>query len=249
MKFRLLLITALLGFTASAHTITVKIIEGWKSTPLENSEVTLTSVTGQIVKTGKTDVNGIVVFERIRNGKYNVSATDDSGNFNNTSSESRLKVKSETHVQLILYPTADYVRERKAEEDKIYGTIEPRKNSTETEEEQDEKKEELDEEEYTDTLIDAEFPGGTLKMRRFIQENVVYPEISRELGDQGRIYLEFVVEPDGVITHVSCMRKLTPALEREAERLIRAMPNWITGTVAGVKVRSKCRLPITFTLE
>ena len=98
--------------------------------------------------------------------------------------------------------------------------------------------------------VEAAFPGGAAAMKKWIQENVQYPEISRELGDQGRVYVTFVVEPDGKITGVDVMRGgVTPELNREAKRLVRNMPKWDPGEVKGQAVRARCRLPITFTLQ
>jgi protein TonB len=98
--------------------------------------------------------------------------------------------------------------------------------------------------------VEAAFPGGAAAMKRWIQENVQYPEISRELGDQGRVYVTFVVEPNGAITDIKVMRGgVTPELNREAKRLVRNMPKWEQGEVKGQAVRARCRLPITFTLQ
>ena len=96
--------------------------------------------------------------------------------------------------------------------------------------------------------VEASFVGGAAAMKKWIQENVVYPEISRELGDQGRVYVSFVVEQDGTITGIDIPRSLTTELDREAKRLVREMPKWTPGSVKGENVRSRCRLPITFTL-
>lgn len=102
--------------------------------------------------------------------------------------------------------------------------------------------------EFPDT--DASFPGGSAAMKKWIDAHLQYPEISRELGDQGRVYITFVVEPDGSITGVDVMRGgITPELNREAKRLVRTMPKWVPGEANGQKVRARCRLPITFSLE
>ncbi|MCJ8292638.1 MAG: TonB family protein [Crocinitomicaceae bacterium] len=98
--------------------------------------------------------------------------------------------------------------------------------------------------------VEAAFPGGAAAMKKWIQQNVNYPEISRELGDQGRVYVTFVVEPDGSITGVGVMRGgVTEELNREAKRLVRNMPKWTPGSVKAQPVRARCRLPITFTLQ
>lgn len=96
--------------------------------------------------------------------------------------------------------------------------------------------------------VEASFPDGARAMKEWITANMVYPEISRELGDQGRVYVSFVVEADGSITGIEVPRSLTTELDREAKRLVREMPKWTPGLVKGEKVRSRCRIPITFTL-
>ena len=97
--------------------------------------------------------------------------------------------------------------------------------------------------------IESEFPGGAMAMRKFIQENVQYPEYSLKHNEQGRVYLSFVVEKDGSISGIDIPRSLTPSLDQEAIRLVASMPKWIPGTVQGIPVRSRCRLPITFILD
>jgi len=97
--------------------------------------------------------------------------------------------------------------------------------------------------------VEAQFPGGEEAMQQYIMENIQYPEIARELGDQGRVYVTFIVERDGSITGVDVMRGgLTPELNREAKRVVREMPHWIPAEVKDQPVRARCRLPITFTL-
>lgn len=97
--------------------------------------------------------------------------------------------------------------------------------------------------------VEAGFPGGAAEMQRWINENIQYPQTAIEMGDQGRVYLKFVVEPDGSITNVEVERGVSPDLDREAKRVVRKMPNWSPGEAGGRKVRTRCRLPIIFQLE
>lgn len=97
---------------------------------------------------------------------------------------------------------------------------------------------------------DVEYPGGMGAMQKFIQENVEYPEEAREKGYQGRVYVTFIVEPDGSVSNIDVMRGgIHKSLNNEAMRLVRSMPKWSPGELNGEPVRSRCRLPITFTLE
>lgn len=98
--------------------------------------------------------------------------------------------------------------------------------------------------------VGVEYPGGMGAMQKFIQENVEYPEEAREKGYQGRVYVTFIVEPDGSVSNIDVLSGgVHKSLNKEAMRLVRSMPKWSPGELNGKPVRSRCRLPITFTLE
>lgn len=97
--------------------------------------------------------------------------------------------------------------------------------------------------------VEAGFPGGPAEMMKWINDNVVYPQTSIEMNEQGRVFLSFVVEKDGSITNVKVERGISIDLDREAKRVVRKMPKWIPGESAGRSVRARCRLPINFQLH
>lgn len=97
--------------------------------------------------------------------------------------------------------------------------------------------------------VEASFVGGTVEMQKWIMNNVHYPQTAIELNEQGRVYLSFVVEKDGTITNINIERGVSEDLNKEAKRLLRNMPKWIAGEAAGKKARTRCRLPINFTLN
>lgn len=97
--------------------------------------------------------------------------------------------------------------------------------------------------------VEASFQGGVAAMKQFIGENVSYPEIAREMGDQGKVYVEFRVDPDGSISSVKVLRGVSKELDREAKRVVKMMPKWKPGEVRGEPVPTKCRIPITFSLK
>lgn len=92
------------------------------------------------------------------------------------------------------------------------------------------------------------FPGGEEAMMTFIQRNIKYPEMSVHMGDQGRVYVQFVVETDGAITQVKTVRGVTPELDKEAERVVKSMPKWTPGKQRGRPVRVRYTVPIYFRL-
>lgn len=97
--------------------------------------------------------------------------------------------------------------------------------------------------------VEAHFPGGQEALSNYIAKELVYPELSIEMKEEGRVYVRFIVEKDGSITNVQVMRGASPSLDREAKRLVRNMPNWIPGEQGGMKVRSSQNLPIEFRLD
>ncbi|RMG85587.1 MAG: TonB family protein [Bacteroidetes bacterium] len=63
----------------------------------------------------------------------------------------------------------------------------------------------------------------------------------------GIIVVRFIVEKDGRITNVEVIRRLCPALDREAVRVVQAMPPWIPGKQRGKPVRVQFNLPVRVT--
>ncbi len=96
--------------------------------------------------------------------------------------------------------------------------------------------------------VDPAFPGGEAAMIKFIQQNVVYPELSREMGEQGTVYVQFVVNSDGSIQDVVVLKGVSEQLNKEAVRVVKKMPNWSPGEQAGKKVRVRYQIPIKFTI-
>jgi protein TonB len=96
--------------------------------------------------------------------------------------------------------------------------------------------------------VEAEFIGGAQALMKYIQTNIQYPPTSIEMNEQGKVYLSFVVEPDGAISNVVVERGVSPDLDKEAKRVVRSMPNWKPGESKAKKSRTRCRLPINFQL-
>ena len=93
------------------------------------------------------------------------------------------------------------------------------------------------------------FPGGQGALMSFLNSNIKYPVVAQENGVQGRVIVGFVVERDGSITDVKVMRSVDPSLDREAQRVVRAMPKWKPGKQNGSAVRVKYTVPVVFRLQ
>ncbi len=96
--------------------------------------------------------------------------------------------------------------------------------------------------------IDAKYMGGHNAMVEKILTVQEYPDIDRELGIQGTVYVSFVVEKDGSVTNIETVKSISKTLDREAERIVRSFPKWIPGEDKYGVVRTRVNLPIKFVL-
>lgn len=94
-----------------------------------------------------------------------------------------------------------------------------------------------------------EFPGGAVKMMEYISKNIKYPAMARESGIQGRVFVQFVVEPDGSVSKVQVLRGIGGGCDEEAIRVVESMPKWTPGKQRGKAVRVMFNLPVRFTLQ
>lgn len=96
---------------------------------------------------------------------------------------------------------------------------------------------------------EATFPGGMVEMTKFLASNIKFPEIAMEMGDQGRVFVEFVVNRDGSIERVKVIRGVSREIDAEARRVVRSMPKWTPAEAKGEPVRTVCRIPLNFVLQ
>ena len=93
------------------------------------------------------------------------------------------------------------------------------------------------------------FPGGYAALMQWLGSNMKYPTIAAENGVQGRVVVQFVVEKDGSITDVHVAKSVDPSLDKEASRVVKAMPKWIPGKQNSSPVRVRFTVPVTFKLQ
>lgn len=94
-----------------------------------------------------------------------------------------------------------------------------------------------------------EFPGGELALRKYIAENVRYPEMAKENEIQGTVYVRFVVNEKGAVTNVEVLRGVDPLLDAEAIRVVKSLPNFKPGKQRGKAVKVSHSVPIKFALQ
>ena len=92
------------------------------------------------------------------------------------------------------------------------------------------------------------FPGGDAALTKFIGDNTTYPEIAKENGIQGRVFIQFVIDKNGRVTRTQVAKGVDPYLDAEALRVVKMLPNWSPGKQRGKPVPVTFVVPINFKL-
>ncbi len=94
------------------------------------------------------------------------------------------------------------------------------------------------------------FQGGDVNnFRDWVQQRVKYPEIAVKNGIQGKVFIMFVVEPDGTVTNANIMRGVDPSLDNEAIKVVKSSPLWAPGKQNGVEVAVRFSITVNFQLQ
>ena len=93
-----------------------------------------------------------------------------------------------------------------------------------------------------------EFPGGQDALDKYIRENLRYSEVigKYQVDAAGRIFVNFIVEPDGSITNVKVLRGIYEHYDEEAVRVVKSMPKWNPGKQYDKPVRVSYTIPVVF---
>ena len=100
-----------------------------------------------------------------------------------------------------------------------------------------------------------EFPGGDSALRRFITDNLKYPEEAKESCMSGKVFVQFIINKNGEVENPQIARGVEPALDKEAIRVIQSLPKWKPGQNKSkydnewVPVRVSFTIPVDFKLE
>lgn len=94
------------------------------------------------------------------------------------------------------------------------------------------------------------FNGGDAnEFSKWVNKRLVYPEIAKENGVQGRVTLQFTVEKDGRVTKVIVLRGVDPSLDKEAVRVVSSSPKWEPGRQRDRAVPVTYTFPVIFQLR
>ena len=95
-----------------------------------------------------------------------------------------------------------------------------------------------------------EFPGGSMEMMKFIQNNIVYPKNAKEKNISGKLFLKYIINADGTISNIKILKGVAgcPECDEEGVRVVKLMPKWKPGMLNGKPVPVYWNLPINFTI-
>ena len=112
--------------------------------------------------------------------------------------------------------------------------------------------EEVEEEAIPFQLVEKKpsFQGGDANdFSKWVNSRLVYPEIAKENGVQGRVTLQFTVEADGRVTNVRVLRGVDESLDKEAVRVVSSSPKWTPGRQRDRAVKVTYTFPVIFQLR
>jgi protein TonB len=85
------------------------------------------------------------------------------------------------------------------------------------------------------------------KVQEHVRKHFRYPEIAVEMGIQGRVHVQFMIDVNGYITDIRS-RGPDKLLEQEAERIIASLPRMTPGMQRGRAVKVPYSIPVNFKL-
>ncbi len=112
--------------------------------------------------------------------------------------------------------------------------------------------EEVEEEAIPFQLVEEKptFQGGDAnEFSKWVNSRLVYPEIAKENGVQGRVTLQFTVNADGTVSNVKVLRGVDSSLDKEAVRVVASSPKWKPGKQRDRAVKVTYTFPVIFQLR
>lgn len=94
-----------------------------------------------------------------------------------------------------------------------------------------------------------DFKGGMDAMMKYIGSNIHYPASAMKAGIQGKVYVQFIITKTGKVSDAKVLRGISLDCDKEALRVIKAMPDWNPGKNKGKTVSTIMQLPIMFQLS
>lgn len=233
MKTFIFIIYLLSSTALIAATIEIQVINTLNNTPFTSCELAVRNQEGGETLV-KTDTNGLLTLKVVNKTSIELASSVTNFYISPISFDPEYNVLKKSYT-LFAYPTRAYEKE-------LYKS----QNCSNSEKEDDKDTSSIV---YDYPDKNAEFVGGVAAMKSFLNEEIIYPEIAIEMGDQGKVFVEFIVEKDGALTCVKILRGVSREIDRETKRVVRAMPSWFPSERGGEPVRTRARIPISYRLQ
>jgi periplasmic protein TonB len=105
--------------------------------------------------------------------------------------------------------------------------------------------------EVIETFVDEEPVFGGEGLKRFLVDNIKYPQIAKETGIEGKCYISFVIDKTGNISNVTVAKGIRgcPECDKEAVRVLKlSQGKWKPARINGVPVKYRYMIPVEYKL-
>lgn len=102
---------------------------------------------------------------------------------------------------------------------------------------------------FVDVTKAPSFKGGMEEFYKYLAKECKYPKVDQDKNISGKVFLSFIVEPNGKLSDIKVVKGVSPTLDAEAIRLIEKSPDWSPGYSGNTPVRVKYDIPISFSLS
>ncbi len=92
-------------------------------------------------------------------------------------------------------------------------------------------------------------PGGFQAFYTYIGREIKYPKQARQMGVEGKVFVQFIVEKDGTISNIETVKGIGAGCDAESVRVVAGSPKWTPGKQGGREVKTRMILPISYKLD
>lgn len=90
--------------------------------------------------------------------------------------------------------------------------------------------------------------GGSRLTREFVKEEMIYPDKALQNKTEGNVVLSYVVIPDGSVTRLEVIERVSPELDKEAIRIFRKI-RWFPATELGRPISYRHTFTVKFRIN
>ena len=107
----------------------------------------------------------------------------------------------------------------------------------------------IEEKVYSSTEVDVapKFNGGDMgEFTKWVNQNVVYPDIAKQYDIKGRVITKFTIHSNGQISDIQILKGVDSSLDKEAINVLKKAPTLTPAKKGGENVAVSYMLPVDF---